>query len=198
MRTRTLLLSTLAVVVGLALPAAAGPLDWSKETNRSVCQATGAPVVSVTQHVTGDADSGFHGYWAFDSYTRRIQVWETGLGEFCAVVRYSGTFDAVADRPSPGEGVALDGDEDGNMQGGYRATITGEMLNEPTWPSRGTVGHYDYQCDMSGTCPGAVDWVDQYFETDADFQFDWWGWVYRAGRHGVWVNASDGSFGDID
>lgn len=200
MRFRLGLVMTLALVVGLALPAAAAQLEWSKETNRSACDVIGAPLVNVTQHVSGDVDSGFHGYWASDTYTRRIQLWESSPGEYCAVVRYSGTFDAEAGVESPGQVAAslLDGDEDGSFQGGYRATVTGDLLVDPTWAEHGTVGHFDYGCDFSGDCPGAVDWVAQYFGTDYDFQFEFWGWIYRAGRHGTWVNASTGSSGNID
>jgi hypothetical protein len=38
----------------------------------------------------------------------------------------------------------------------------------------------------------------QYFEPGYGFSFDFWGWIYRAGRDGTWVNASTGSSGDIN
>lgn len=195
---------TLAIAAMLlaAIPASAAPgLEWSKETNRSACDANGKPVINVTQHVTGDMDSGFDGGWAIDTYTRRIQVWEVEADVYCAVVRYSGTFDAIAGAPSPGQGSnILDGDEDGSIVGGYRAVIASPILSEPTWPTRGTVGHFDYECTAPRVCPGAVDWVEQYFAQSNNFVFEFWGWVYRAGRHGTWINAIDsagGSSGDI-
>jgi len=200
MRTRIVTSSTIALVLALALPAGAGQLDWPKETNRAACDGVGSPIVTVTQRVTGDMDSGFNGGWAIDTYTRRIQVWQTTTDGYCAVVSYAGTFAALAGMSSPGsasQGV-LDGDEDGSMQGGYRATITGTLLTEATWTTHGTVGRFDYGCTAPGVCPGAVDWVDQYFEPGYGFSFDFWGWIYRAGRDGTWVNASTGSSGDID
>ena len=200
MRRSTITAIALTLVVAITSPAGASkPLDWSKETRLSACGAAGPPLVNVTQHVTGDMDSGFNGGWAVDTYTRRIKLWETGPGVYCAVVRYSGTFDAIEDAISPGEGSTstLDGDEDGNFQGGYRATITGELVAEPGWQTHGTVGQFDYQCTAPGACPGAVDWVAQYLEPGYTFGYEFWGWVYRAGRNGVWVNASSGSSGDI-
>jgi hypothetical protein len=55
----------------------------------------------------------------------------------------------------------------------------------------------NYQCNIDGTCPGAVDWVGQYFSSYA-FDYLWWGWVYHAGSHGSWVNSVDGNSGDIN
>lgn len=200
MRRQIIALLAFGALVLTALPAlAAAPLKWSQETTRLACDGTGAPVINVTQHVTGDIDSGFNGGWAVDTYTRRIQVWELSEGEYCAVVRYAGTFEAIAGANSPGQGslATLDGDEKGNLQGGYRAIITGEMVADPAWRTRGTVGRFDYECSSLSVCPGAVDWVEQYFGTGHEFQYEFWGWVYRAGRHGTWVNASTGSTGDI-
>ncbi len=155
--------------------------------------------MSVSQQVTGDIDSGFNGGWAVDTYTRRIQVWEVADGSYCAVVRYAGTFAAIAGATSPGQGsdTVLDGDEHGNFAGGYRAFITGSPLDDPWWDDHGNVGRFEYECISPGDCPGAVNWVDQYFEAGYGFDYEFWGWVYRAGRDGLWVNASTGSSGDI-
>ncbi|HEX6300307.1 MAG TPA: hypothetical protein VF148_07580 [Acidimicrobiia bacterium] len=200
MRGRLITLFAIAALAATALPASATPaLKWAQETTKAACNGVGAPVVNVTQHVTGDIDSGFSGGWAVDTYTRRIKVWEKPNGDYCAVVRYAGTFDPIPHANSPGEDSTgiLDGDEEGSMVGGYRAAISGGLLADSVWPTRGTVGQYDYECSSLGDCPGAVDWVGQYFESDYDFDYEFWGWVYRAGRHGIWVNASTGSSGDI-
>lgn len=200
MRRQIITLLAVAALMATALPASAdSPLDWSKETNRSACDARGAPVVNINQRVTGDIDSGFNGGWAVNTYMRTIQLWEIADGTYCAVVRYSGTFDAMAGAVSPGEGSdsVLDGNEDGNFVGGYRAIIEGTLVSDSAWTDRGTVGHFDYECVGLGDCPGAVNWVDQYFDEDYDFTYEFWGWIYRAGRHGTWVNAKTGSSGDI-
>lgn len=200
MRRRLITLFAIAALATTALPAsAASALKWSQETTKAACSGVGAPVINVTQHVTGDMDSGFNGGWAIDTYTRRIKVWETSNGDYCAAVRYAGTFDAIPGASSPGEGSTgmLDGDEHGSMVGGFRAIITGDLLDDPTWPTHGSVGHDDYACTAPRVCPGAVDWIEQYFGPDYARELPFWGWIYRAGRDGTWVNASTGSFGDI-
>ncbi|PIR80172.1 MAG: hypothetical protein COU25_01390 [Candidatus Levybacteria bacterium CG10_big_fil_rev_8_21_14_0_10_35_13] len=191
----TLILAAFAVSVY----AAPNTLNWGTEVNPGMCDKVGKPVVNVNQKVINDADSGLGGYWAFDNYTRHIQLWSSSAeGEYCAEVSYTGQFDAQAGKTSPGEGGLFDGDEDGTMQGGYRATITGDLLAEPTWKTRGNVGSFDYDCNLTGVCgPERVDWVAQYFNGVYDFEFDWWGWIYHAGNHGTWVNSVDGNAGDI-
>lgn len=187
------------MVVAVTLPASAAErLDSGHQLQPAACPARGGAVISVTQRVVNDADSGGAGnYWALDRYIRRIQVWRDGDGGFCAVVRYAGRFDALEGETSPGGTETLTGDEDGTFQGGYRANIVGTMRNTPAWSTHGALGQTDYECGPSGACPGAVNWLDQYFEPGWDFQFDWWGWVYRAGRYGTWINSGDGNSGDI-
>ncbi len=169
-----------------------------QELSAARCDSTGAPVINVVQKVVGDVDSGEAGnYWAFDSFARHIQVWDQGGGAYCAIVQYDGKFDAQAGETSPGAGDVLDGDEDGTFHGGYRAIITGDLLDSPTWKTRGSVGTFDYGCDLAGNCPGYVSWIDQYFEPGSGFDYEWWGWTYRAGKHGTWINSADGNSGDI-
>lgn len=185
--------------LAFAAPAVAAPakLSWGAQVNPGSCETHGSPVVNVTHDVDNSVDSGFGGYWAFIDYGRTIQLWDQGDGSYCAVVGYQGRFEAVAGQQSPGNVEPLDGDEDGTFHGGYRALITGELLEEPTWPIRGRIDEIDHECTIAGICPGAVNWVDQYFESGSDFEYEWWGWIYRGGRHGTWVNASEGSSGDI-
>ena len=67
--------------------------------------AIGSPlVVDVTQNITNDVDSGFHGNWALDDYARHIQVWLDNGTTYCAQVDYNGTFHAPAGVLSPGAG----------------------------------------------------------------------------------------------
>ena len=199
--------SASAVLFGtLATVAFASPntLNWGSEVNAGECEKIGAPVVNVTQKILNSVDSGEDGNnWALDNYNRRIQVFATNTeGEYCAVLNYAGQFDAQEGQLTPGIEVPdefLDGDEDGTFEGGYRATITGTLLDEPLWKTRGSVGTTDYECDIDGNCPGAVNWVEQYFEPlgPGDFVYEWWGWIYHAGNNGSWVNSSVGNSGDI-
>lgn len=190
-----------AVMLGaMAVPAFAAPntLNWGTEVNAGECEQVGKAVVNVVQSVVNDVDSGLGGYWAFDNYTRYIQVWgSTTPGEYCAEVQYAGRFDAQAGQTSPGTGGTLDGDEDGAFEGGFRATITGTLLSTPSWATKGSVGKFNYACNLSGTCPGYVNWTAQYFDPGYGVNYDWWGWIYNAGNNGSWVNSSTGNSGDI-
>ncbi len=173
-------------------------LNWESQLKPSLCGASGKPIINVHQRVLNDADSGFNGYWAFDNYEREIKVWPLQNGTYCATVAYEGRFKAVAGQNSPGQGSTgvLTGKERGSFEGGYRAIITGSLLASPLWPTHGSVGATDYKCDIAGTCPGRVSWVEQYFSYTG-FDQPWWGWIYQGGRYGTWINASIGSSGDI-
>ena len=174
-------------------------LDFGPQLSSATCNGTGKPFVSVTQGITNDADSGEAGnYWAFDTFQRKIQVWQTNTaGTYCAVISYQGNFSGVSGQRSPGNTGVLNGSERGPIQGGYAATIVGTPLASPAWTTNGNVGTTDYQCDIQGNCPGAISWVDQYFNSGSSFTYNWWGWIYRAGGNKVWVNASAGNQGDV-
>lgn len=192
-----------AVILGsLVMTTLAAPdvPNWGNEVNPGQCDKVGGPIVNVVQKVVNSVDSGEAGnYWAFDHYTRHIQLWATSNDdEYCTVVQYEGQFDAQKDQTSPGAGPLLDGDEDGTFHGGYRATIEGMLLPTPDWKTRGSVGTTDYECNINGNCPGAFNWLDKYFAGGYTFTYEWWGWTYRAGSHGTWVNSVDGNSGDIN
>lgn len=183
-----------------AAPAPAAPpaLNWGSQVSADQCETTGRPVVNISYEVINSVDSGTGGNnWAFESYDKRIQLWDQGGGVYCAVVGYLGRFFGVSGEQSPGNTEPLDGDERGTFQGGYRATVTGDLLDEAAWPTHGQAGVVDYECDIDGNCPGSVDWVGQYFQPGAALELVWWGWIYHGGRYGVWVNSSDGNAGDI-
>jgi len=178
--------------------AAPDTLNFGTELNTGQCDKIGKPVVNVVQKVINSIDSGEAGNnWAFDNYNRHIQVWAQTDGTYCAVLHYQGKFDGQAGEESPGNTGILSGDEDGAFEGGYRATITGTLKTTPDWPTRGSLGTFDYDCDLDGNCPGAIAWFDQYFESGYSYTLDWWGWIYHGGKCGTWVNSSYGNAGDI-
>lgn len=195
----------------------------SPDATKFTCSGArkGNLLVNVTEKVTNDADSGQAGdYWAFDTFTHIIQVWQTGGDDsYCAIVSYKGTFAAIAGQQSPGSvggnGGILTGDEVGTFNGSAQLFITGPLnVSDPAnWPLTGKAYQgnvVDYQCDSNGNCPGYVDWVAQYFDENApgySLSEPNWGWKYvgkdkpgspDAGKSdGVWVNASSGNSGDI-
>ncbi len=190
-----------AAVAVLALPAFAFAAEPSIHGNSDLrCANTvGSPVVNVTVKVKNDADSGVAGnYWGMDALERHITVWQTTTaGTYCATVRDEGSFQAIAGQKSPGGTGVLSGKERGEIRGGYTATITGSLLATPAWKTRGEIGTIDYRCDASGNCPGYVSWTGQYFTAGYGFDQPWWGWTYRGGKFGTWVNAVTGNSGDI-
>jgi len=195
----------LAAVVGLlaasGVLAAPGPqLNYGQQINASQCQP-GKLVINVTWKALNDADSGFAGNaWAYDNYTKSVQIWQTGSDTFCASVQYEGKFTTVAGA-SPNSTLAnitpIPAGITGTMHGGYIAQFTGTLNGAPEYATHGNLGTFDYQCDASFNCPGAPDWTTIYFSSMPTFDQPWWGWIYRTGQNGTWVNASTGSSGDI-
>lgn len=179
-------------------------LNWGREVAPARCDAGGDPVISVKRRVVDSLDSGNGDdvWWARDDYAQDIQAWQTDAEQFCVVSRFQGRFDAFAGFDSPEGDDTLTGEESGPFEGGYRGTITGALTDEPTEPTHGFIGTFDYDCDEDASrgggavCPGSVDWMDFYFD-DADLSLAWWGWIYHAGDCGTWVNAIDGDCGDV-
>ena len=182
----------------------------------------GNRVINVTEKVTNDADSGLTNYWALDTYTRTIKVWNVGPDSYCGVETYVGTFAAVAGQQSPGTttqtGGTLSGEEGGTIKGAIQVTITGQLdvSNPSVWPLAGKVNSgsaIDYGCTgfTPGTsnisCPGYVNWVDQYFANGYTFNSPQFNFKYvgkdqlpapDAGKSdGQWVDANTGIVGDI-
>ena len=169
------------------------------ELRKSACaNIVGSPVIKVEQKVKNDADSGVAGNaWAMDNYKREIVVYKTTTANtYCAIVKYDGKVVTFAGASPQNTGTVAAGIR-GDMDGGYRATITGTLLASPLWKIHGNVGTFDYACDANFNCPGRVSWLGQYFNSGYGFDYAWWGWKYTTKRNGTWVNASTGNSGDI-
>ena len=202
-----------AVVLSSVLPAGAtgsdpnggwvavGPLDAADELNKRSCEnlAKNPKLVDVTQAITNDDDSGVGGNaWAHDDYTRNIKVFKTTTQNvYCVVLNYDGVFETYAGASPQNTGVIPAGIQ-GTMRGGYRAIVTGVF--NPTQPTSGFIGNFDYQCDGSFNCPGYVSWTTFYFDQPTSgFDYQWWGWKYSTddvGHKSRWINACTGP--DLD
>lgn len=205
MRKLTIGLATMiALLVGLLMlggQAMAAPdnvtLNWGSNINAGQCEQ-GTLVINITYKIVKDIDSAVGGfYWAYDNMNRHIQVWQTGDNTFCAVVQDAGPFITAGGKSPGGSGNTIAPGTKGTIQGGYMMTITGTLNPSPLYPSRGNIGAFNYDGDVeTGDTPGYFNWLGGYFDS---FSYDmpWWGWVYHAGRHGMWVNSSDGNEGDI-
>lgn len=195
-------LSTISLVLSFWLftktAANATPaFNSGQQLNAKECSTNGNPVINVTEKIVKTVDSGQGGnYWAYDDTNRQIQVWKNSDNTYCALIQNQGKFDSQEGEKSPGNTGTLTGKEDGSFRGGYRAKITGILKDKPGWKTNGNVGTHNYNCNLSGNCPGYVNWVDQYFGPGYTFNYEWWGWTYRY-KNNTWVNSSDGNSGDI-
>lgn len=193
-----------------------GNFNPDKQLSQSSCgKNLGNPLVDVKQKVTNDVDDGVGGNnWAFDYYTKNIKVWQTspaasGSATYCAIVTYDGSFFAVPGQVGPGNipaGEKIHSPITGDLSGGYRATYNGTFV-PTTWPTHGNITPTtDYACVITlakgdlANCPGYIDWLGKYFTSSDDFASwlqPWWGWQYKGGSHGTWINSSDGNTGNI-
>ena len=69
----------------------------NSQLDKSMCgNKLGSPIINVSEKVQNDSDSGFGlpTYWAFDYFTRHIQVWPTGTwnvaGTYTFTAQYAG------------------------------------------------------------------------------------------------------------
>ena len=188
---------TALVAAGAAMAAPGPPPKLNEKQLHARTCGQGKLVIDVHHKVVNDVDSGTKGnYWARDEYTRKLRVWRTGAGVYCAIVNYDGTFTTLAG-PSPGGTTTIPAGITGTFKGGYRMDFTARLRARPGVKTRGSLGTFDYRCDTAGNCPGSRYWVSVFFTKVTGDEFDWWGWIYKAGRNGTWLNAIDGVKGDI-
>jgi hypothetical protein len=169
----------------------------NNEVAKKMCDTVGAPVINITQKILNTVDSGEGGNnWAFDDLNRQIKVYKQSNNSYCVLMDNEGKFDSQAGQQSPGNTNLLTGKEDGTFKGGYRATIVGSPKENPELSTKGSIGTVDYDCDLSGNCPGYFNWADKYFSPGYIFSYEWWGWKYKYKNYS-WINSSDGNSGDI-
>jgi hypothetical protein len=213
--------SLAAVVSGTMLISAfsfAAPgnhLNWGYHLNASedACPP-GVQVLNVKRKVINALDSGTGlnddgaVWWANAGYVQQIKVVETEPGKFCARVTSQGRFESVG---GDGPGCVNDsncGIPTGRLEAGVKGTFQGGAINTfegvfnpGNMRTKGNIGTLDGQCDASTAagCPASVfsAWRSDYFDSVTGLSWDWWGWVYHAGKNGSWVNGSDGNEGNI-
>jgi hypothetical protein len=188
----------LAILLGigalsLVATAAAAPglkLDKHAIAARQ-CDGQGTKqLVDVHYNLVNDYDSGFAGNaWANDTINRHLRIWREADGTFCANVQDDGSFVTFAG-PSPSGLTKVSAGIHGNIDGGYVTTMfTGTFT--PSLPAHGNLGTFDLRCSDAYTCPGAHPSYRSYFSSTTGDDFANWGWIYHAGRNGVWLNQDD-------
>lgn len=194
-RIAVLAVATAAGALALAVAASGSPglrLD-RQDISAAQCTTGGhaKQVVDVVYTLRNDADSGFAGNdWADDTILRHLRIWSEADGSYCVQVADVGTFTTYAGT-SPSGASTVSAGVRGILDGGYVTTdVVGTFA--PTLATHGYVGTYDLQCDAAGNCPGtAISWASYFSSVTSSNAFAQWGWIYRAGRHGTWLNQDD-------
>lgn len=158
-----------------------------------------------TTSVTDRNDSGHHGDWAKDSFTRTVSVTRqhastaakcgggaTQCWFYTASLADSGTFTTIDGANSPQDGTAIAGTVMGTFNGGSRI----EFYANSDSPNPSIV-----PATVTGNALATSDWVKEFFAADTVFSsvnLLNWAWTYTAPNTcEQWINAVAGDSGDI-
>lgn len=166
--------------------------------------------VSATTSVTNHPDSGLHGNWAIDTYTRMASVTSDGLQvgnpacdglspcyQYTGTLSDNGTFAAAGGNPSPEAGVAINGPVTGSFSGGGVGSFT-------FYATSATPSNTGVPVSLNGPPPPAdttTNWMTLFFPATTEFVGSFpaaWSWSYHDALNcQTWVNAAAGNTGDI-
>lgn len=175
-----LLARALLVLGALVVTSVAGAAAYAHAAPPTA--TTCVPSTTYYQTTVADRpDSGLHGNWAHDSFTRTSIV--TGCdGAYTLKLRDAGTFTTITGAVSPGAGVALAPQFHGTFTGGATLHVTG--ASAPHAPTGGTDGTVS-----------SSDWWKLIFD-DGVAETTTWGWRYESCGES-WTNAATGNVGDV-
>ncbi len=180
------------------------------------------PVANVIYVVHHDSDSGFHGYWALDNYTKTITIWSIGNENYVVNATYSGIFCTFAGSKSPEIGAVEPTSGCGIMKGGYEGNLTTSALLNTSIVSGAIQTPSGSPFNYGGTSanillgvgnpdtPGSFNWLNYLFpDYTSGFAYSVvngnpaWSWTYTYGAlpsistNTEWINTGAGSTGDI-
>jgi hypothetical protein len=183
-------------------PAGSFAISW----NQAGPQGPAGPAtlsVTATTAVSNRDDSGGHGNWALDTFTRvvtvtrhsAVDVSHCGQGAvicyyYTASLADNGTFATVAGALSPNAGTAISGSVQGSMTGGskiefYAGSADGSWDGAPSATA--------VPATVTGDTPATTTWVEQFFPSSTVFtspQLLNWSWTYSAPNTcEQWVDA---------
>lgn len=171
-------LGTLALTLSILVSTSAA----ASATEQPVQTCTPGPVGTYTTQVNNRPDSGLHGNWAADSFTRTTVVVDNCDGTYVLKIKDSGRFTTKANALSPGAGLPLPAPFTGKFVGGATVKVTSATPPHP--PTGGTDGSVS-----------TSDWAKLIFDAPQATLSDW-GWTYTyCGEK--WVNAQGGNSGDV-
>jgi hypothetical protein len=165
---------------------------------------TGEPIVDLTRTLRGAVDIAAGTpvrYWAYDTTTERLRVWERPDGSYCEIWDDRGRFVSVAG-PSPAGQDVLAAGVRGTLLGIDRTTYRATL--DESAQLRGTLPAADYGCEIHGpentsrTCSGRGERLrETVFSNVRGERFEFSGWLYRSPGHGTWLQLGATSRGDI-
>lgn len=180
-------------------------------------EAGGTSPVTASQvtSITNDPDSGNHGTWATDTFSRTVTLYEHGAASpgdcggfspcyfYTGTLKDSGTFVAADAALSPNAGAVIDGPVDGSFSGGgsYSFYATDAAPNAGIVPA----SHDDLGVPPSGDFR-TTSWFRLFFSAGTHFGgiglVGNWGWTYTSTSACVtpvqtWVDAASNSGGSI-
>jgi hypothetical protein len=169
--------------------------------------ASAAASASATTTFTAHLDSGNHGNWANDAFTREATVTfvaveptltdcgaaATTCFQYSGTIGDGGTFTAISGASSPQAGVTMTGTPSGTFSGGSDVTF---------FASSDTASASGVPTSVSGAGVSTTDWVEQFFPKGTTFGtgpvLSNWGWAYSSPRTCEnWVDAAANSSGSL-
>ncbi len=203
MKSKSIITTAVAILaLAVASLAVAGPGPGPKLDKQDIsahaCDGKGTKqLVDVHYTILNDADSAVGGtYWANDTIDRHVRIWQEADSTFCVQVEDHGKFVTYAG-PSPQNTGTVPAGVKGDIEGGY---ITDNVVGTfaPSRATHGNLGTFDLACDPSGNCPGTTaSWKDYFAPGFTADEFAQWGWLYKAGHDGTWLNQDSGNAGDV-
>lgn len=184
-------------------------------------------VLSLSWKAVNDEDSGLVGYWAMDTYSVSLSVWQVpgptpGTISYFVIQTFSGNFQVPQGALSPENGVLEPSSGYGSLTGlifGY--IVSPETFDKGSNPSSANLGDINYGGNVTDVLLGSYtngqvgdlteyNWYTTYFTPGnaADFPYQW-GFTYllnsmfQTNPHGSsdstneWCNWDVGNYGDI-
>jgi hypothetical protein len=141
---KRLLLAALVVLVAACTLVAAGPALAGPD--HSVL------VMNVTYKVVNDQAPSGLGYWALQTYTRQVKVWQMPDGTFSWASQFEGKWATFAGAMSPGGSVTQAADGSGT----FKAILDGTFTSDSCIPVFGYLGAHDF----GGSRDGVLSQID--------------------------------------
>jgi hypothetical protein len=180
-------------------------------------------ITGLTWKAVNDEDSGFVGYWAMDTYTSVLNVWEITAGAYAGDYYFTQTFSG--DFQTPQGATSPNGTSElasgyGTLLGAEIGNITGATFTvSPGNLTSGNMGDLNYGGSVADLLLGsygngqtgdsnAYNWYATYFGNSGSITYNW-GFDYNlnaefttnsnGGSHSAnqWCNWDTGADGDI-